>query len=180
MSTETEKKCPNEAFNSFENKINTVIEKHMPLKKLSHRELKWKNKPWITIGIQKSMKRRDKLYKKFIKAKNEVIKNDYFVKYKHLRNKIVTLCRISKKLHYSKFFTENVNNLRNTWKGIKSIINIKSTHKQESISLMHNNEILSDPTMNIFHQLLVNCKVKCIILTTILINILEREITTAF
>ena len=75
------------------------------------------------------MKRRDKLYKKFIKAKNEVIKNDYFVKYKLLRNKIVTLCRISKKLHYSKFFTENVNNLRNTWKGIKSIINIKSTHK---------------------------------------------------
>ena len=41
--------------NNFENKLNTVIDKHMPLKKLSQRELKQKNKPWITIGIQNSM-----------------------------------------------------------------------------------------------------------------------------
>ena len=143
--TETERNNPNEAFNSFEIKINTIIEKHMPLKKLSQRELKQKIKPWITVAIQKSMKRRDKLYKKYIKAKNVEIKKDYFEKYKTLRNKIVDLCRNSKKKHFSKFFTENINNIRNTWKGIKSIINIKSTQKHESISLMHNNEILSDP-----------------------------------
>ena len=30
-------------------------------------------------------------------------------------------------MHYHKFFSENTNNAKNTWKGIKSIINVNST-----------------------------------------------------
>ena len=42
----------------------------MPLKKMSKKELKLLNKSWITLGICKSIKRRESLYKKNIKAKN--------------------------------------------------------------------------------------------------------------
>ena len=66
--------------------------------------------------------------------------------YKELRNQIVTLCRLSKKLHYQKFFTEKANNIKNTWKGIKSIINIWSNTKNVPTSLLVNNRVNSDPT----------------------------------
>ena len=43
------------------------------------------------------------------------------------------------------FFTENANNAKNTWQGIKSLINIRSAIKNKTLSLMVNNEITSDP-----------------------------------
>ena len=120
------KEDPNYSFNSNEVTLGTLIDKYMPLKKLTKKEVKQQYKPWITNGIRISIKRREKYYKKFIKAKNEITKEDYHKKYNELRNQIVTLCRQSKKMHFHKFFSENVNNAKNTWKGIKSIINVNS------------------------------------------------------
>ncbi len=97
------------------------------------------------MDIKKSIVRRDKLYKKYVKAKNLEIKTDYHRKYKDLRNKIVSLCRQSKTSHFQKFFTENALNAKNTWKGIKSIININSTLKNDASSLLINNELITDP-----------------------------------
>ena len=57
---------------------------------MTKRELKKQHKPWITTGILNSMKRRDKLQKKFAKSKTEQLKKQYHVDYKNLRNQIVT------------------------------------------------------------------------------------------
>ena len=92
------KEDPNYSFNSYEVTLGTLIDKYMPLKKLTKKEIKQQYKPWITNGIRISIKRREKYYKKFIKAKNEITKEDYHKKYKELRNQIVTLCRHSKKM----------------------------------------------------------------------------------
>ena len=43
------------------------------------------------------MLRREKTYKKFLKAKTTEKKNEIYKTYKEIRNKIVSLCRISKK-----------------------------------------------------------------------------------
>ena len=107
-----EKKDPNYSINSFEDTINSLLDKYLPLKKLTKKEFKQQFKPWITFGIQKSIRRREKLYKKFINAKNVDIKEEYNKAYKELRNHIVTLCRQSKKMHYQSFFTENSNNAK--------------------------------------------------------------------
>ena len=107
-----EKKDPNYSINSFEDTINSLLEKYLPLKKLTKKEFKQQFKPWITFGIRKSIRRREKLYKKFINAKNVDIKEEYNKAYKELRNHIVTLCRQSKKMHYQSFFTENSNNAK--------------------------------------------------------------------
>ena len=125
-----DKNDPNHSFNSFETKIYSLIDTYLPQKKITNKEIKLEFKPWITYGICKSIQRRDSLYKRFIKAKYIHIKNGYHVRYKKLRNQIVTLCRESKMLHYQQFLTENANNMRNTWKGIKSIINIRSNNKK--------------------------------------------------
>ena len=141
----TENNDPNFSFNQFEIKLCSIIDKYMPLKRLTKEEIKHHYKPWITFGIRNSMKRRDTLYKKFIKAKNKEVKQDYHVRYKQLRNHIVTLCRISKKIYYQNFFAEHANDMKNTWKGIKSLINLKGTIKKNPSSIIFDEKLVSEP-----------------------------------
>ena len=92
------------------------------------------------------MKRRDKIYKKYIKAKNDESKREYENQYKTLRSQIVTLCRDSKKAHYQNYFLSNATNVKNTWKVINKIININNKCKTSPSSLMVINKLISDPS----------------------------------
>ena len=87
-----------------------VINTYLPLKKIDKKELKMLAKPWITDGIRSSIKRRDKLLRKFINTKDE----ELYSTYKTLRNKIFSLTREGKNLHFQKYFTENCKDIRKT------------------------------------------------------------------
>ena len=50
--------------------MNTIIDKHMPVRKLSIKERKQKLKPCITQKIIAKIKTKNKLYKKLIKTKD--------------------------------------------------------------------------------------------------------------
>ena len=84
-------------FITFYDKLNNVINKHAPLKPISNRMKKQFSKPWITKGIRKSIKIKNKLF-------HSTNKN----KYKLYRNKITTLTRISKNLYYNQYFNNNI------------------------------------------------------------------------
>ena len=139
------RKDPNFSFHEFETKLFSIIDKYMPLRKLSKKEIKQQSKPWITAGIRNSIKRRDKMYKKYIKANNLETNENYFNSYKELRNHIVDLCRNSKTLYYRNYFRENSNNLRKSWQGIKSVINIKHSQKNEPSSLLIDDKLITEP-----------------------------------
>jgi hypothetical protein len=79
-------------FSSFFYTLSVLVDKHVPLKKLS--------KPWITKGIRVSIKRKNKFYKLYLKSKNAY----YFSKYKSYRNKLKHLILLSKKSHHSNYF----------------------------------------------------------------------------
>ena len=108
----------NEAINNTNNingkyellhtKFMETIDKNAPLKILSNKEIKRKNKPWITKGILTSIKEKNRLLKIFLKAKN----NFFYERYKFYRDKINHLIRISKKKHYNKKFSQNINNIK--------------------------------------------------------------------
>ena len=53
-------------------------------------------KPWITKGIKKFMKKRDKLDKEMVKAKNNQMRIQKHESYKSYRNKVVDLLKTSK------------------------------------------------------------------------------------
>ena len=59
---------PNVSFDNLNNKVEEIVNKHLPLKKLSKKELRIQAKPWITRGIRSSMKRRDRLLNKIAKT----------------------------------------------------------------------------------------------------------------
>ena len=120
-----EKMDSNASLNNFKDAMYKILDKHMPLKKASKKELKLEAKPWITSGILNSIKRRDSLLNKYIKAPDGNEKNELHKQYKILRNKIVALLRLSKNNHYRTYFRSNSSDIKKTWKGIKSIINVR-------------------------------------------------------
>ena len=78
----TTKMDTNYSFEAFDEKINEIIDKHAPLKKLSKKEMKLQAKPWITLGIQNSIKRRDKLLRQYIKTNETKRKEEIHTEYK--------------------------------------------------------------------------------------------------
>ena len=51
----------------------------------------------------------------------------FLSKFRYHRNKLKHLLLISKKQYYTNFFINHNNDIKNTWRGIKQIINIKRT-----------------------------------------------------
>ena len=47
----------NFSMNQYLSKIDSLLEIHAPLKKLNKKEVKFLTKPWITQGLQNSVKK---------------------------------------------------------------------------------------------------------------------------
>ena len=109
----------NNVFSSFYNKFNKLVNKHAPMETISNRQAKQFSKPWITKGLQKSIRVTNKLYA-----------SDDRVKYKMYRNRICSLTRISKQQYYTKFFNDNLTNMKKTWEGKNSILARKSKNSK--------------------------------------------------
>ena len=82
-------------------------------------------KPWVTKGILKSIKRKNLLYKSYIKSPSI-----YKKKFATYRNKLNHLLRLSKKHYIDKKIKESENNNKETWKIINSLLN-KSKGKND-------------------------------------------------
>ena len=77
-------------------------------------------KPWITSGLKKSMKVRDKLYKKWLIARNYVFLN----KYKLYRNKIAIINKTYRDCFYNDILIKS-DNTKKMWDNINLLINKK-------------------------------------------------------
>ena len=115
---------PTSMFDSFYNKVSSIIDKHIPIKQLTKRELKIQSKPRITPAIRESIRKKNKLYKRYLKTKSQQI---YF-NFKQYRNKINHLMRISKRNYYNAYFIEHSNDSKLIWKGIRQIIYMKKSN----------------------------------------------------
>jgi len=124
-------------FSCFFRKLNKLIDKHAPLKRISKRKNKQFSKPWITRGLKKS-----------IKIKNKLILSGDRNRYKQYRNCLTRLIRISKKDYLQSYFEQNLSNMKKTWDGINSLINKRTKNKKQISALKDNSNqgaICSDP-----------------------------------
>ena len=134
----------NDSIAIFLKLFDSVLDKHAPFKLMTNKEMKLRDKPWITSGILKSIKIKDSTHKKYIKAKNAETKYNLFLKFKSYRNSVSNLLKLSKKNYYTEYFNSNINNIKGTWKGIKEIINLKSSKKLQPSNLSVNNKLITD------------------------------------
>ena len=94
--------------------INILLDTYVLLKKSNKYKLKFKSKPWITSGLQKSMYVKDKLLTNLINKKDPILKEEFHTNSKKYRNLLSTLVKKIKQAYYDKYFEKNWNNIKNT------------------------------------------------------------------
>ena len=148
----------NVSMENFVNNMNDLLDKHAPFKKINKYKLKFKTKPWIAAALQRSISIKNALFKRYIKLKSPVKKNEVHQQYKYYRNLLSTLM----KQNYERFFKSNLNNLKNIWKGIRSWISTKHSSAPNIHVLTHKGAAVTDPLRitNIFNDYLVQSQKK--------------------
>ena len=108
--------------------IETARKKHMMGTFVKFNKYKHKKSKWITYGILKSIRFRDKLYKK-LKLTNPVLR-EYEILYTHLQTYNIILkrsIREAKQLFLESTFNRYKSDIRNTWKTINEILSRSHT-----------------------------------------------------
>ena len=142
---EANKKNADLSMNKFLEKVNNHVDKHLPIKKLSKQEILQKDKPWMTKGLITSIKNKNIIHQKMLRAKDPTRKQELQEKHKTCKNRLTKLTRNSKANHFNNFFYQNKSNLLKVWEGIKSIINTKPTKiKQDIATIKVDKQIISD------------------------------------
>ena len=121
-------------MNQYLPKIDILLEAYAPLKKLNKKELEFLTKPWITQGLQNSIKNKNNIYSKLVKCKNQNLKEFYHNNYKTYRNLLSTLFKRAKQKYFTKSFNENIKVIKKTWIGIKSLVSISEVMKNTSMT----------------------------------------------
>ena len=103
-----------QSFVSFLAKFNSILDLYAPLKKISKQKLKFRNKPWITLGLKKSISIKNHLLTKYIKLKDVTFKNEAQIKNKQYRYLLSTLMKESQKSYFTNYFQNNLNDLKRT------------------------------------------------------------------
>ena len=78
---------------TYLDKINILLDTYALLKKFNKYKLKFKSKPWITLGLQKSIFMKNKLIKNFINKNDPILKEEFRTNYKKYRNLHSTLMK---------------------------------------------------------------------------------------
>ena len=81
------------------------------------------------------MKVKDRLQKKFLRAKDPIQKDALYNEVKQYRNYVNILTRNSKENHYQNFFRDHEKDLRKIWEGVKIVVNINKTTKKKEHKL---------------------------------------------
>ena len=130
----------NESYQIFYYKIEKLLDEMAPYRKMTKKEIRLEQRPWITRGIFLSMGKRDSLFKSMSQKKDPLLRSETSTTYKRYRNLIITLLKQSKKNYYSLYFIENQNSVKKTWYGIRDILNVSKKKSSVPTKIIHQNE----------------------------------------
>ena len=124
---------PNEQYSYLSDVLENLHNKHFPIKTIKINN-KTKQNAWITPGILKSIKRKNKLYR--IKIKNPTASN--INKFCQYRNRLNHLIRFTKKTYYKSMLEKAEGNIKATWNIINEILNNKKAHSKNVDYILSN------------------------------------------
>ena len=125
---------PDTLWLTWKSFFTNIINKHAPVKTI---RVRGNSLPYVTAEVKHMMRTRDKLRGKANKTGSVYLRQAF----QQMRNKVNYSLRKLRSDYYTRKIEENKNNLRNTWKILKSVIN--ETSKCSSIEKIrvHNTEI---------------------------------------
>jgi len=134
-------KNPETAFNAFHDKLSSTFNTHCPIKSTKLSKRKAPKKPWITIGLIKSINTKDKLYRKYRTKPN--LENK--LNYTNYRNILNHTLRISKRNHISAELNEHKHNMKKTWQTLNHLLGRDKSPKPPSHFTDDNGSKIKDP-----------------------------------
>ena len=110
-------------YDKFLSDLTLLVNKHVPSRMTTKRELKFKSKPWISYRIQKMIKLRDQFLRRLTHNKSE----NNFVVYKKFGNRVANELKAARKKYFQNYFQENGKNMKKIWTEIKRILSNKNS-----------------------------------------------------
>ena len=101
-----------QSYVNFLIKFNSVLDIHTPLKNLPKQILKFRNKPWITLGVQKSISIKNNLLTKYTKSIDLSMKNETQIKDKQYTFFFCLMRNESKISYFTMYFPNNFNDFK--------------------------------------------------------------------
>ena len=122
----------NDVYGNFINRFNYLYNKCCltSTRKIKHQRNEIKS-PWLSYWLLKCIRRKNRLYRKFICKPTEANKDIY----KKYRNKLNTTLRLAKQNYFSNLLEKEKNNMRNIWTVLNYIIRPNS-HTQCSEKIL--------------------------------------------
>ena len=124
---------PNTSVNSNATSLSSVFElalnKHAPLRPMSRREKRLTQKPWVSKGILKSIKTKNKLFKTHYGINNL----DKKLFYKQFLNKLTHIKSLAKRCYYENLTKENQGSSYRTRSIIGELIDYKSKKRKSKM-----------------------------------------------
>ena len=121
-------------------------EKHLPTRKLKFNKYKHKQQKWVTNGILKSIKTKNKLYRTLQQTKTEDVEVFELIKIRFLRFRKILRQSINeaKRSYFHTTFERFKHAIKQTWSVIDETLRRK---KKETLSptFLHNGRTLNDP-----------------------------------
>ena len=136
---------PQENYARFIALLNDAKNKHLPRKRVRFNKHKHKKSKWMTNGILKSIKTKDTLYKKLVKANidDEIAYTNLkaeFTDYKKILRRSINEAKHS---YYARTFALYKNDIKQTWSVTKDTLQRKKQSKTTAQFIL-NNRIITD------------------------------------
>ena len=146
-------------MDEYLSKIDSLLDTHAPAEKLNKKELKFLTKPWITQGLQNSVKKKNNIYSKFVKCKNKIQKEFHHNSYKNFRNLLSTLLKMAKEKYFTNFFNENIKDIKKTGKGVKTLVSVKQRNNDTPSLISKDEKYIDNPVSiaNTFNNFFYLC-----------------------
>jgi exonuclease III len=136
---------PNVNYDILDSSISNALEKHLPTKIVRFKKHKHRKMQWITHGIIRSIKYRDKLYSKMRTARTDEHYHLYKTNLQTYNRILKQSIRNAKKLYYQNCFNNFKDDIKKTWKTINDMIGNIKTKSDFPQYFLVNNEIVNNP-----------------------------------
>ena len=108
-------------FSNFYNKLSEIYFRNISVDKVLTSKRNCFDKPWITTGIAKACKVKNKLHNKWIKSRGSPLEHKCKKEYKLYRSKLRNIIREAELNNFRKKFSKTNDNIRKAWQVINSI-----------------------------------------------------------
>ena len=141
------------AYTNFHTKLSSLYNTCFPIKE-SHPPTLYKlRKPWLSIALKTSIKKKNKLFLKYQKYPTEINRIIYKTYQRHLQK----LLKETEKKHYADLLEQHKNNMKKTWIVIKEAIGIDKQRIMGKNFNINGNTVNDPPVIaNAFNEYFAN------------------------